>query len=52
LKNGKEFYERMGNGGSVDDYGDDYGLRGEILQSSTVVVAVVVHRKVTGGTTQ
>ena len=29
---------------SVDDDGDDYGLRGETLQSSTVVVAVVVHR--------
>jgi len=35
------------NGGSVDDHGDDYGLRVEISQSSTVVVAVVVHRKAT-----
>jgi hypothetical protein len=31
--------------GTVDDYGDDYGLRKEAAQSSTVVVAVVVHRK-------
>jgi hypothetical protein len=30
---------------SVDDYGDDYGLRKDAAQSSTVVVAVVVHRK-------
>jgi hypothetical protein len=28
----------------VDDYGDDYGLRKEASPSSTVVVAVVVHR--------
>jgi hypothetical protein len=30
--------------GTVDDDGDDYGLRGESSQSSTVIVAVVVHR--------
>jgi four helix bundle protein len=29
----------------MDDYGDDYGLRKEASPSSTVVVAVVVHRK-------
>ena len=27
------------DGRSVDDYGDDYGLRGEAEQSSTVLVA-------------
>jgi len=31
-------------GRSVDDYGDDDGLRGEAEQSSTAVVAVVVNR--------
>ena len=30
---------------TADDYGDDHGLRGRISQSSTVIVAVVVHRK-------
>jgi hypothetical protein len=29
----------------VDDYGDDYGLRGESFQSSAVVVAVIVDRE-------
>jgi hypothetical protein len=35
--------ETMKNG-SVDDYGDDYGLRVERIAASTVVVAVVVNR--------
>ena len=32
----------------VDDYGDDYGLRGEALASSTVIVAVIVNRNGAG----
>jgi len=31
-------------GRSIDDYGDDYGLRPKRVPSSTVVVAVVVDR--------
>ena len=31
-------------GEPVDDYGDDYGLRGDCFDSFTVVVAVVVNR--------
>ena len=37
--------DRDNDGRSVDEYGDDYGLRGEAEQSSTVIVAVRVHRK-------
>jgi len=36
--------------GSVDDYGDDYGSRGEIPQSSAVIVAAIVNRNGKQGT--
>jgi len=40
-----DFFGCAATTNSGDDYGDDYGLRGVCLQSSPVVVAVVVYRK-------
>jgi hypothetical protein len=40
----KSFYEKNKNGESVNENGDENGLRVDILQSSTNLVTVLVNR--------